>query len=125
MAENEKVVPMTSGTNAINNTVTIYETPSGVSIELTLNFLLLYKVKAEYPNAYERYNNVIMKGMKDVFDGIAILYTAYLCANVGKKEKAMPYDEFIGLMGDDIFGVMKQAGELIGRKKKAGSGTRS
>ena len=124
MAEKKNVVRIDSGTNAANNTVTVYETPSGQEVSLTLNFLLLYRMKAKYPTTYAKYNEIIMKGMKDVFDGITILYTAYLCANID-KDGLMSYEDFIGLMDDDVNSVMKQAGALMGRKKKAPSETHS
>ena len=64
MAEKKNVVQINSGTNAANNTVTTYKTPSGEEVALTLNFLLLYKMKTKYPTTYAKYNEIIMKGLR-------------------------------------------------------------
>ena len=108
----------------MENTIMHYETTTGEKIGLTITFALLYKVKGEYPEAYKRYNDVMMNGMKDIFDATAILYAAYLCANIENAER-LPYTQFLEVLGDDMTGVMRTAAALMGRKKKAASATHS
>ena len=108
--------------NQIKHTITTYETPSGETVNLTLNFFLLYKVKSKHPEIYERYNEIMLHGTKDFFDSIHVMYTAYLCANEDAK---YDFEEFLKLLGDDIPGVMKKAREIMGGKKKVNSATPS
>lgn len=108
----------------MENTIMYYETTAGEKIGLTITFALLYKVKGECPEAYKRYNDVMMNGMKDIFDATSILYAAYLCANIENAER-LPYTQFLEVLGDDMTGVMRTAAALMGRKKKAASATHS
>ena len=108
----------------LNNTITEIVTPSGEAVKMTLNFFLLYGVKTKFPETYKQYNKIMMNNMEDVFDAMTILYTAYLCA-LPEGEEPKPYEDFMQLFEDDIMFVMSEAMKLIGRKKKAGSATRS
>lgn len=108
----------------LNNTISEITTPSGVVIKVTLNFFLLYGVKTRFPEVYKRYNKIMMESMDDIFDAVDILYTGYLCA-LPEGEQPMEYQDFMLLFEDDVQGVMKEAVKLLGRKKKAGSATRS
>ena len=92
----------------MENTIMHYETTTGEKIGLTITFALLYKVKGECPEAYKRYNDVMMNGMQDIFDATAILYAAYLCANIENTER-LPYTQFLEVLGDDMTGVMRRS----------------
>lgn len=109
---------------SLKNTITELTTPSGDIVKCTLNFFLLYGVKAKHPDVYSQYNKIIMDGMKDVFDALTILYVGYLCANP-ELDIPMAYEEFLKLFEDDWQFAMSEAGKLMGRKKKAASATRS
>lgn len=110
--------------NQLNNTITEIVTPSGQVVNVTLNFFLLYGVKAKYPDVYKRYNHIMMENMTDIFDAVDILYIAYLCALPDGSEP-MSYEDFMLLFEDDVQGLMQEAMKLLGRKKKADSETHS
>ena len=54
------------------------ELKDGSEVQLTLSFGRLYKLRQEYPEAYEKYNKIVMDGMKDEFHFITYLYYSYI-----------------------------------------------
>lgn len=84
-------------------------------VSLTLNFAQLYKLRAQDKNLYDRYNQVIVKGAKDEFDNITILYTAFKCADLNNK---MTYEEFIELVPINRNAINETIQNLLGMKKK-------
>lgn len=70
------------------------ELQNGETVNLTLNFAALYKLRAKDKKLYERYNSIITAGeIKDEIDNIEILYVAYVCANI--NDEYMSFEEFI------------------------------
>lgn len=88
----------------------------GKEIQLTLNFARLLKVKNDNKNIYEKYNNAILNGTKDVFDMVDIIYTAYLCANIG--EEVLEYNRFIELIPESTTLIARKVQALTSSKKK-------
>lgn len=91
---------------------------NGQEIKLTLNFARLLKVKNENKEIYERYNNVILNGTKDIFDMIDVIYTAYLCANVDNKDKILSYDRITELLPHSTNLLANKINALTTSKKK-------
>ena len=85
-------------------------------IKLTLNFARLLKVKNDYKDTYEKYNDIILNGTKDVFDMVDIIYTAYLCANIG--EEVLEYNRFIELIPESTTLIARKVQALTSSKKK-------
>lgn len=98
-----------------------YKLESGETVKCGIAFILLMKLRTHNKRAYEKLNNVIVNGLKDVTDAASVLYGAYLCACVagenGGIENAMSEDDFIFDLGDDIAGVAELCGSLISKKK--------
>lgn len=85
-------------------------------IKLTLNFARLLKVKNDYKDTYEKYNDIILNGTKDIFDMVHILYTAYLCANI--NEELLDYNNFIELIPSSTTLIASKVNKLTSSKKK-------
>lgn len=106
------------------NTVYELETNDGEKMKLTLAYRLLYKLRAKHRAEYDDYNRIMMKGAKDEFDNLTIIYTAYLCEQIdetGDTEGAMGFDEFMDLMPIDRSEVVRAVGMLIAPKKTMAS----
>lgn len=71
-----------------------YKILDGQEIELELTLDALYKLKEKRNDDYLRINNILLNGVRDIFEQITILYTAYLCANIEKLDTCMNYEEF-------------------------------
>ena len=84
----------------------------GTTIQMTLSFGRLYKLRQKNEAAYKKYNQLTMDGMKDEFDFVAYLYTAYLCANVDELDKCMTEEEFIEKMPDNHLAVAMTVNRL-------------
>ena len=69
----------------------------GEKVKATLTYYYLLKLKARDKDTFSRYNKVVMKGAEDEFDNIAVLYAAYMCAQIadGTEEDAMGEEEFV------------------------------
>lgn len=95
------------------------ELTDGTTIDLTLNFAKLYKLKSSNQVQYERYNKIMMSGAKDVFDQIDIVYTAYLCA-LEEGQKPITYMKLLEVIpGQEQINVAVNS--LIRPKKKTDS----
>lgn len=99
----------------INFTLTNEET-----VKLTLNFELLLKIKAKYPNEYETFSKYVLFGEKnedlDFFELLQVIYVAYLCANF-ESEKVYSKEAFIKLVPFDLSLIRRTQMELLGLKK--------
>lgn len=71
------------------------EMNDGSKVEMTLAFGRLHKLRQNNPEAYKKYNNLAMNGMKDELDFVTYLHAGYLCANIDKLEECMSEEEFI------------------------------
>lgn len=89
-------------------------------VKLTLNFELLLKIKAKYPNEYETFSKYVLFGEKnedlDFFELLQVIYVAYLCANF-ENEKVYSKEAFIKLVPFDLLLIRRTQMELLGLKK--------
>lgn len=102
------------------NTELDFPLTNGEIVKLTLNFQLLLKLKCNYKEEYDKFNDYVVSGNrdnKDFFDVITIIYVAYLCANFDSKNK-YPKEEFVKLIPLNMDLIMKTQNELLGIKKK-------
>lgn len=106
------------------NTVYELEGIDGETIRLTLAYRYLYQLRAKHRDQYDDYNTIMMKGAKDYFDNITILYTAYLCeliAEKGDTDGCWGFDEFMDHLPVDNMEVMRAVGMLVAPKKTMAS----
>lgn len=101
-----------------NKTITI-QLENGETVGLTLTFGLLYRLRAKHKEKYEKYDKIVMEGIKDMMDYPVALYTAYLCKCVeDNKEPDMTEEEFIQKLPYNMTEVVKIYGELYNAEKK-------
>lgn len=101
----------------INSTYEM-ETNDGGKIKLTLAYKYLYRLRSTNKQAYDDYNNVMTKGVKDEFDSISILYAAYLCQCIEDDvSEPMSFDDFLDVLPFDRVVIAKTVGMLIAPKK--------
>lgn len=102
------------------NTTYDFELADGTVVELTLAFYKLYQLRSKHKGLYERYNKIMTNNSKggavDELDTIAVLYAAYVCANMN-NENMMSEEEFMILCGSDRVGVNKAVEHLLTPKK--------
>jgi len=66
----------------------------GTEVEMELTLESLYQLKDKRNEDYQRINSILLNGVRDIFEQITILYTAYLCANIDNIDTCMNYEEF-------------------------------
>ncbi len=66
----------------------------GTEIEMELTLESLHQLKDKRNEEYQRINTILLNGVRDIFEQITILYTAYLCANIDNIDMCMNYEEF-------------------------------
>lgn len=108
------------------NTVIDFEFYDGTTAKMTLTFFALYQLKAKNKSLYERYTKIMSSKTSDELDMIAILYTAYVCANMISKEtisenELMTEEDFIMMCGSDRIAVRDAVQELTQPKKRKDS----
>lgn len=88
---------------------------NGTEVELSLNFALLYKLRAEHKDIYDKYMK-IKNNLKtaDDLDAAYILYTAYCCAN---PENNIEFIDFLVLLPPDNAVIYNLFGKLIAPSK--------
>lgn len=98
---------------------TYYEFPfeDGESVKMTLAFYFLYQLKNVNKGVYDRYNQIMTKGIKEEIEMITVLYAAYLCANIADIHNCMSEEEFMIKCGSDRMAV-RTAFEKLTRAKK-------
>lgn len=87
----------------------------GTEVKLTLTFARLLRVKNENKNLYEKCNDVLMNGAKDIFQMIDFIYVAYMCANL---DNFIAYENFIDLVPFDLKKLAQVSDNLMTSKKK-------
>lgn len=97
------------------NTYQTLKLTNDTEVKLTLTFGRLLKVKNMNKGLYEKANNVIMNGTKDLLEMTEFIYVAYLCANLNDS---MDYEEFVDLIPFDFNVLAKKIESLIVSKKK-------
>ena len=100
-----------------------FEFYDGTTCRLTLAFIKLKMLSAKNRSLYERCQKVLSNGAKDEFDTLAVLYAAYVCANMDGD--VMSEDEFIEKCGSDRQAVMDALKALTSGKKQKASASRS
>lgn len=103
------------------------EMNDGTKIQMTLAFGRLYRLRQKRPEAYGKYNEIAMNGMKDELDFVFYLYAAYLCANIDDLDQCMGEEEFLEKLPENHVEIVVMANRLkVGNlKKKQDSGGRS
>lgn len=101
-----------------------FEFYDGTTCEMTLAFIALKKLSSKNKNLYERCQKVMANGGKDEFDTLAVLYTAYMCANMD-SDNVLTEDEFIEKCGYDRQALMDALEALTTAKKRTASADRS
>ena len=66
----------------------------GTEIEMELTLESLQQLKEKRKEDYQKVNSILLNGVRDIFEQITILYTAYLCANIDDIDVCMSYEEF-------------------------------
>lgn len=101
------------------NTTIEFEFCDGTKTQLTLTFYALYQLKSRNKALYDRYNLIMSKATKgnyDELDMIAIVYTAYLCANY-HENNLLTEEEFIIKCGSNRKAISNAVRELQSPKK--------
>lgn len=99
----------------MTNTVFDFTLNDGTTVQMTLNFLNLYKLSNSDKKLYLDYNSKVTQGIKTELDNVLILYTAYRCANL---ENYMNYEEFLAKIPCSRQEIADILGKLLGIKKK-------
>lgn len=110
------------------NTFIPFELETGETVNLTLTYRNLLKLKTKHRDQYAEYNKVMTKGAQDEFDNLTVVYTAYLCgliAENGDTDGCMDYEEFLSVVTPDREYLMTTLAMLIAPKKATASGGRS
>lgn len=95
--------------------ITNYKMEDGTNVNMSLNFGLLYKLRAESRDTYNALNKVLVNGQKDILETIDLLYGAYRAANL---KKFMSRKEFEENMNQDFaYNNQILARLTTGRKK--------
>ena len=90
-----------------------YQLSDGENIELELSLLSLKKLKEAKKENYNIINSILLNGVTDIFEQIAIVYTAYLCANIDNIDKCMNYDEFEKRINQNAGGLTIITNQLL------------
>lgn len=96
------------------------ELSDGSTVPLTLNHALLYQIRAERKDAYDKFNDFIIGGVKDYFKLVDVLYVAYLCGYLeehGDTDGAMSDIDFMLALPEDANVVAEEAQWLTAPKK--------
>lgn len=98
-----------------------YTFPNGNTIKCTVAFRFLLKLRENNKKIYQKLNDGLLMGVKELADAAYILYGAYLCAcyagENGGEENITPENEFIEALEDDLIEVMLKCTEFINKKK--------
>lgn len=91
----------------------------GKEVELTMTFGLLYKLRSKDKDSYDRYNDIIMEGVKDMMDYPTGLYTGYLCKCIEDgKDPEMKELEFAEKLPYSLKEIFEAYKELTNAGKK-------
>ena len=97
-----------------------FEFFDGTTCEMTLSFIALKRLAGKNKKLYERTMKVMSDGSKDEFDTLALLYGAYMCANLD-AETVLTEDEFIELCGCDRYAVNEAIQKMTNPKNRTAS----
>ena len=101
-----------------------FEFYDGKTCEMTLAFILLKKLSCKNKELYKRCQKVMTNGPEDELDMIAVLYAAYVCANMN-GENLLTEDEFTEKCGCDRFALRDAFDAMTNPKKRKASADRS
>lgn len=111
-----------------SNSVIPFELENGETVNVTLAWRYIVRLKSKSTEAYRQYNRIILQGVEDVIDQITILYAAYQCAylhETGDLKGAMSFEDFLDVAPNDYRYVSEVAQNLLNPKYKRDSETRS
>lgn len=98
-----------------------YTFPNGNTIKCTVAFRFLLKLRENNKKIYQRLNDGLLMGVKELTEAAYILYGAYLCAcyagENGGEDNIIPENDFIEALDDDLIEVMLKCTEFINKKK--------
>lgn len=97
-----------------------YEMDNGETVEMSLTFARLMKLRGEDKDLYGKVSKVLTKGPEDIMEIATTLYAAYICAN--SDEKKYTYQGFLDNMNQDFEYNIEQVKGLIAPSKKQSSG---
>ena len=106
------------------NTFVDVEMADGSTVKCTLTFGYLMDLKSKNRLDYEAYNKVAIKGAKEEFDNLRILYTGYLCGLIADDKPlkdAMSFNEFIDAILPDHVILVEATNKLYAPKKAMAS----
>lgn len=91
----------------------------GTEISTSLKWSLLYKLEQTNPQAFEKYRQAVskMERTPNEIAAVEIIYTGYLCANLGIND-VYSFDEFLDLLPDDHVEIINEYVALYRGKKK-------
>ncbi len=101
-----------------------FEFYDGSTCQMTLAFIQLKRLSSKNKNLYTRCQSILANGGKDEFDTLAVLYAAYVCANMD-SENLLTEDEFIEKCGTDRQALMDALQAMTTPKKQRASADRS
>lgn len=101
-----------------------FEFCDGTTCQMTLAFIRLKMLSGKNKNLYKRCQKVMTNGPEDELDILAVLYTAYVCANIDSDD-LMTEDDFIMKCGTDRFALSEAYEEMTNPKKRKASADRS
>lgn len=104
----------------INTTIT-FEFYDETTVEMTLTFYKLYRLKEKNRGLYDRYNEIMSRKQNSELDMITLLYVAYACANLDSMEKIMSEEEFMIKCGCDRLAIKNATEQLLYPKKRKAS----
>jgi len=89
------------------------------TVELTLNFARLLKVKNHNKKLYDEFTKILGKRNIDIiFDSLKVIYVCYLCANSDKLDEVLSEEEFMEKTPLNLATLNNTVGELLAPKKK-------
>ena len=108
---------------------TDYDMADGTRVPLSLNYGLLFKLRAKDKDAYKTYNDAMVHIQDEPeYNNAVILYTAYLCGHLlenGSLEGTMDMDEFFTNMSQNRQYNGRITNEIYSPNRKTASAKRS
>ena len=101
-----------------------FEFFDGSTCQMTLAFILLKKLSCKNKDLYKRCQKVMTNGPEDEFDMLAVLYAAYVCANMDDVN-LMTEDAFIEKCGCDRFAIRDAFNAMTNPKNRKASAVHS
>lgn len=82
-------------------TIYPFEFCDGTTCNLTLSFARLRRLEGANPALFNRVMEIMARDCENIFEGLTVLYGAYVCANLDNGKKIISEEEFIERCGSD------------------------